>query len=192
MMEKVHGLYNAAEVANTFAFLRYGVYRNLLERMLRVRLVYANPENNGRILNYDFLNRDVLLRELSQIGIFALPYIVRNASTMLALLAKVRVFSRKFVESFSRRVLGRSLSMKNRVSSRAHGACAACHKSPPQHPYRSSCGCIFCYTCLYGIVDSGLQSEFFRLQHPDESNLLCVRCRNCDGIISSSEPCNPN
>ncbi len=49
-------------------------YRNLLERLLGARLVYATP-NMARAISFEYLNRQLVWRELSEFLLFLLPLV---------------------------------------------------------------------------------------------------------------------
>jgi peroxin-2 len=56
--------HSAASLMNLTLFLRHGRYRSLLERLLRARLVYKEP-NMSRVISFEYLNRQLVWQELS-------------------------------------------------------------------------------------------------------------------------------
>eukprot|EP00887_Chlorella_sp_A99_P000872 scaffold5.g872.t1 len=64
--------YRAAALLNFLAFLRNGRYRSLLERLLRARAVYAQP-TAARAISFEYLNRQLVWHELSELLLFLLP-----------------------------------------------------------------------------------------------------------------------
>ena len=59
----VENAHAAASAANLLLFLRDGKYRTLLERLVRARLVYDEP-NVSRVISFEYLNRQLVWREL--------------------------------------------------------------------------------------------------------------------------------
>ena len=60
----VENAYSTASLVNLMLFLRNGQYRSLLERILRARLVYKEP-NMSRVISFEYLNRQLVWQELS-------------------------------------------------------------------------------------------------------------------------------
>ena len=62
-IDVVENAHAAASAANLLLFLRDGKYRTLLERLVRARLVYDEP-NVSRVISFEYLNRQLVWREL--------------------------------------------------------------------------------------------------------------------------------
>ncbi|MEW5311096.1 MAG: hypothetical protein WDW38_002839 [Sanguina aurantia] len=71
-MRWAEGAYRVCEAANYFEFLRSGLYRSLLERLLRARLVYRQPIMT-RIISFEYLNQQLVWAEMSELMLFLLP-----------------------------------------------------------------------------------------------------------------------
>ncbi|DBA79327.1 hypothetical protein WJX79_000617 [Trebouxia sp. C0005] len=65
---------NLASLLNFLVFLQQGKYRSLLERVLRARLVYQRA-NMARAITFEYLNRQLVWHELSELLLFVLPLI---------------------------------------------------------------------------------------------------------------------
>ena len=61
-----------ATLVNLLLFLRSGRFRTPWERLSRARLVYHEP-NTARVVSFEYLNRQILWRELSDLALFVLP-----------------------------------------------------------------------------------------------------------------------
>ena len=61
-----------ASLVNLLLFLRSGRFRTPWERISRARLVYREP-NTARVVSFEYLNRQILWRELSDLALFLLP-----------------------------------------------------------------------------------------------------------------------
>ena len=66
--------YSALALVNLLAFLNRGRYRTLTERALRTRLVYGEPHAR-RMVSYEYLNRQLVWREVSELALFVLPIV---------------------------------------------------------------------------------------------------------------------
>ncbi|MEW5300009.1 MAG: hypothetical protein WDW36_002973 [Sanguina aurantia] len=71
-MRWAEGAYRVCEAANYFEFLRSGLYRSVLERLLRARLVYRQPIMT-RIISFEYLNQQLVWAEMSELMLFLLP-----------------------------------------------------------------------------------------------------------------------
>ena len=66
--------YSALALVNLLAFLNRGRYRTLTERALQTRLVYGEPHAR-RMVSYEYLNRQLVWREMSELALFVLPMV---------------------------------------------------------------------------------------------------------------------
>ena len=73
--ELAHG---AASLANFITFLRDGKFRSPWERAARARLVYAAPDA-ARVVSFEYLNRQLVWQELSELALFVLPIVSAHA-----------------------------------------------------------------------------------------------------------------
>ena len=73
--ELAHG---AASLANFITFLRDGKFRAPWERAARARLVYAAPDA-ARVVSFEYLNRQLVWQELSELALFVLPIVSAHA-----------------------------------------------------------------------------------------------------------------
>ncbi|KAG2729021.1 hypothetical protein I3760_01G231400 [Carya illinoinensis] len=64
LIQRIEGLHKAASFCNLLIFLYTGRYRNLIERALRARLVYGNP-NMNRAVSFEYMNRQLVWNEFS-------------------------------------------------------------------------------------------------------------------------------
>eukprot|EP01023_Acetabularia_acetabulum_P034402 TRINITY_DN3231_c0_g2_i1.p1 TRINITY_DN3231_c0_g2~~TRINITY_DN3231_c0_g2_i1.p1 ORF type:complete len:310 (-),score=18.20 TRINITY_DN3231_c0_g2_i1:176-1105(-) len=70
----VEGGFQVMCVANFCVFLWKGRYRNLVERILGLKLKYSSPPK-PQVLSYEFLNRQLVWKELSEFLLVMLPLI---------------------------------------------------------------------------------------------------------------------
>ncbi|KAI8911931.1 Pex12 amino terminal region-domain-containing protein [Powellomyces hirtus] len=129
-LQKAHSVYKALSLANFLAFLYNGKYRSLLDRILRMRLVYSRRET-GRQVSFEFMNRQLVWHAFTEFLLFLVPLInierVKNSIT-------------------------RAISGPVTVDLPAH-ICAICHaedrpKSTIHNPYVTNCGHVYCYYCI--------------------------------------------
>lgn len=139
-------VYRAAEsvhritaLANFIVFLRHGKYRSVLERLIGARLVYAQP-SAPRILSFEYLNRQLVWHEISELLLFTLPLV--NVSTV-----------KRALKQYLPRLpmLSLDTNMHSQYQQRNANSCGVCGTTEILTPYLAQpCGHTFCYYCLRG------------------------------------------
>ncbi|KAG2729020.1 hypothetical protein I3760_01G231400 [Carya illinoinensis] len=126
LIQRIEGLHKAASFCNLLIFLYTGRYRNLIERALRARLVYGNP-NMNRAVSFEYMNRQLVWNEFSEMLLLLLPLL--NSSSV-----------RNFLRPFS----------KDKSSSSADDdtACPICLANPTIPFLALPCQHRYCYYCL--------------------------------------------
>ena len=149
-----------ASLVNLLLFLRSGRFRTPWERISRARLVYREP-NTARVVSFEYLNRQILWRELSDLALFLLPMLdparLRDAAA--------RAFQSRDAASDANRRRGAPVNASNASASETGPArsiavgdetepepepepCAACAAKPPTAPFAAEpCGHVHCYYC---------------------------------------------
>ncbi|KAF2323434.1 hypothetical protein GH714_035434 [Hevea brasiliensis] len=84
LIQRIEGLYKAASFGNLLFFLYTGRFRNLIERVLRARLIYGGP-NMNRAVSFEYMNRQLVWNEFSEMLLLLLPLL--NSSSVKNLLA---------------------------------------------------------------------------------------------------------
>ncbi|KAJ3175200.1 peroxisome assembly protein (Peroxin-2) [Geranomyces variabilis] len=129
-MQKAETAYKALSLLNFLAFLYNGRYRSLLDRLLRMRLVYRRRET-ARQVSFEFMNRQLVWHAFTEFLLFLVPLInverVKNTIT-------------------------RAISGPVTVDLPDH-ICAICHaedrpKTTIHTPYVTDCGHVYCYYCI--------------------------------------------
>ena len=132
-------LASALRVLNMLAFYRHGRYASLLERVMGLRKVYADPAIS-RGLTYGLVDQDVVWREASAFATFALvglgAWVRRTGWTRGRILRNVGLH-------------------RLRGGTRSDRRCAICDKEPTQVSYAHPCGHAHCYLCLSTALKSG-------------------------------------
>lgn len=72
LIPRLEAVVRGANLLNAIAFLRWGHYRSLLERVLATRLVYDRPVM-ARAVSFDYLNRQLVWAQVSELFLFLLP-----------------------------------------------------------------------------------------------------------------------
>ena len=147
--ELAHG---AASLANFITFLRDGKFRSPWERAARARLVYAAPDA-ARVVSFEYLNRQLVWQELSELALFVLPIVSAHARRWReAARGGRRARAAAAAARRARRARaptpdgGSAASAESRVSRAA--PCVACARSPVTHPFvLEPCGHVVCYYC---------------------------------------------
>ena len=144
--ELAHG---AASLANFITFLRDGKFRSPWERAARARLVYAAPDA-ARVVSFEYLNRQLVWQELSELALFVLPIVSAHARRWReAARGGRRAARRRRRERARRRARRRRTVPPPAPSQRPTTApCVACARSPVTHPFvLEPCGHVVCYYC---------------------------------------------
>ncbi|XP_047336195.1 peroxisome biogenesis protein 2-like [Impatiens glandulifera] len=124
--QRIEGFYRAASFGNLLIFLCTGRYRNLIERLLRARLVYDSP-NMNRAVSFEYMNRQLVWNEFSEMLLLLLPLL--NSSSMQNLL---RPFSKD----------------KSSNSAADDTLCPICQSNPTIPFLALPCQHRYCYYCL--------------------------------------------
>ena len=128
---KLESYYKIATLINFLIFLIHGKYRNLIERILSIKLAYIKS-NFNRQISYDFMTQQLLWHGLSEFMLFILPLI-----------------NFKGIIQFFKSIFQNNI---NHTSNIISNKCPICHNNPINMPYKSSCSHIFCYYCLYSQI----------------------------------------
>lgn len=127
--ERVMAAVTVCAAANFLAFLRWGQFATVSDRLLGIRLVHIDPAAHRQVA-FEYMNRVMIWNALSEFLMTIVP---------LVDLARVR-------RAITRRLFPRAL-LKG-MDADAERACGLCGASPITIPVRSDCGHIFCYFCL--------------------------------------------
>lgn len=154
-LRTVETLYRVSSLLNSLVFLGSGRYRSLLERILRARPVY-NRELASRSISYEYLNRQLVWAEVSEVLLFLLPLVniaavkrfVRTKLPKLSLLN-----DNSFVPSYKRHDTAKS-------SEDVLIQCKICQRQDVIFPYAAQpCGHVFCYYCIHSNTLADSQYE---------------------------------
>ncbi|KAJ8478981.1 hypothetical protein OPV22_022708 [Ensete ventricosum] len=126
LLQRIEGLYKAASFFNLLVFLYSGRYRSIIERVLRARLVYGNP-NMNRAVSFEYMNRQLVWNEFSEMLLLLLPLL--NSSSV-----------KRFLLPFSKN--------KSSDSSGNEAACPICQSNPTIPFVALPCQHRYCYYCL--------------------------------------------
>lgn len=122
-------VYTALTVANFIAFLRYGVFSDLRDRVLGVRLVHRDVFARRQVA-FEYMNRVMIWNGISEFLMTVMP---------LVDLSRVR-------RSIVRHCMPKALQLA--IESNAEHRCGFCGTDQITHPMRASCGHVLCYYCL--------------------------------------------
>ncbi|XP_057520437.1 peroxisome biogenesis protein 2 isoform X2 [Amaranthus tricolor] len=125
-LQHIEGFYKAASFSNLLVFLFVGKYRNLIERVLRARLVYGSP-NMNRSVSFEYMNRQLVWNEFSEMLLLLLPLL--NSSSF-----------KNLFRSFSKD--------KSSDSTADENSCPICRGSPSIPFIALPCRHRYCYYCL--------------------------------------------
>ncbi|KAG0031902.1 peroxisome assembly protein (Peroxin-2) [Podila clonocystis] len=146
LLQKGTGVFKIVSLINFLAFLYAGKYRSVLERILSMRLVYAE-RNSNRQASFEFLNRQMVWHAFTEFLMFLMPLI--NVS--------------KLKRNVKRMLLPAALMSGNELSALPAHICAICHENNTSvstttpgnatstvihNPYVTDCGHVYCYYCV--------------------------------------------
>lgn len=135
-MRAIETAWTCLELVNYAIFIIQGKYRGLLERICSARLVYKNLDR-GRFVNFEYLNRQLVWGEISELILFFLP------------LVDIEILKKSLKRYFPRSRLFGAQSWEFRgdgndeclLCQQARSNCSAwCHLAPCNHQ--------LCYYCL--------------------------------------------
>jgi peroxin-2 len=160
-MRAAESVHRAAALLNHLDFLLSGRYRSLLERLVGARLVAARPDA-PRAVSYEYLNRQLVWAELSELLLSLLP-LVDAAAVQRALRAAL---PRPPAVGEARAVAGGAAADAAADASAAPPlGCGFCGAREVLLPYAAEpCGHAFCYYCLRAAALD------------DPGGLACPRC----------------
>ena len=135
-MRAIETAWTSLELVNYAVFLLQGKYRCLLERICSARLVYKNLDS-GRFVNFEYLNRQLVWGEISELILFFLPLI----DTVTLKKSLKRYFPRSSLFRVQSWEASGDGSGECLLCQQARDNCAAwCHLTPCNHQ--------LCYYCL--------------------------------------------
>lgn len=124
---------------------RFGRFRTLIDRVLGMRLVYAQKSQNRQV-SFEFLNRQMVWHAFTEFLLFLVPLI--NVEKLKLKLTRMLLPKSYLVSSKGYDQLPRN-------------QCAVCHDSAStetdqmqvldftvHNPYQTNCGHIYCYYCI--------------------------------------------
>jgi len=114
---------------NFIIFLRHGLFCNLSDRLLGIRLVHIDPAAHRQVA-FEYMNRVMVWNGLSEFLMTVVPLL--NLANLW--------------QAFARRLFPRA--MLRTMGADAEHSCSLCGASPMTLPMRSDCGHVFCYFCI--------------------------------------------
>uniref|UniRef100_A0A6N2N8D2 RING-type E3 ubiquitin transferase (cysteine targeting) n=1 Tax=Salix viminalis TaxID=40686 RepID=A0A6N2N8D2_SALVM len=126
LIQRIEGLYKVASFGNLLVFLYTGRFRNLIERVLKARLVYGSP-NMNRAVSFEYMNRQLVWNEFSEMLLLLLPLL--NSSSV-----------KKILSPFSK-----DKSSSSKVDD---DTCPICQAIPAIPFLALPCQHRYCYYCL--------------------------------------------
>ncbi|KAF9164302.1 peroxisome assembly protein (Peroxin-2) [Actinomortierella ambigua] len=150
VLQKTGGAFRILSLLNFLAFLYSGKYRSILERVLSMRLVYAQRASN-RQASFEFLNRQMVWHAFTEFLMFLVPLInvsklKRNVKNMLLPAA---FQSSNDLAMLPKHICAICHENNNAVSATAGAGTPGTVMSTVIHnPYVTSCGHVYCYYCV--------------------------------------------
>ncbi|DBB13024.1 TPA: hypothetical protein ACH3X3_005760 [Trebouxia sp. C0006] len=135
-----------ASLLNFLVFLQQGKYRSLLERVLRARLVYQRA-NMARAISFEYLNRQLVWHELSELLLFVLPLI--SVTWLKRMIVNRWPSLRAATAKHLQRASGLESQLSGADNKTLPGPCAICAAHEITVPFCAvPCKHTFCYYCL--------------------------------------------
>ncbi|CAI5727295.1 unnamed protein product [Hyaloperonospora brassicae] len=129
VMEKIETVVATCQFVNLLVFLRRGTYPSLAERCLGMKLESIAPSTAPRLINYEYMTRQLLWGGLMDFGNFILPILTWGSLRLRTVLQR-----------------------RSRTRGNGSSQCCLCGMAPPQTPYITSCKHVYCFYCLQTAV----------------------------------------
>jgi peroxin-2 len=167
IVARLDQLVQFAHCVNFIAYLAYGRYRSLAERVLMVGVRSGSARGGQRVLALEWFNQQLAWNALAEFALFALPLVdvgpgvraVRRVwewsgagEIAAAVAGALRIGSNAGNAGAADAAAGASSSSSSSASAAALPAaavCPVCTQSPPVQPFVAQpCGHVYCYYCL--------------------------------------------
>ncbi|KAI9315692.1 Pex12 amino terminal region-domain-containing protein [Dichotomocladium elegans] len=143
--------WKAFSLLNFLVFLWNGKYRTLIDRILAMRLVYAQKSMNRQV-SFEFLNRQMVWHAFTEFLLFLVPLInieKLKLRMMRTLLPKSYLVSSK---GYDKMPENQCVICHDNASGAETGPVGQIPDYTVHNPYRTNCGHIFCYYCIQSKV----------------------------------------
>ncbi|KYR01049.1 RING zinc finger-containing protein [Tieghemostelium lacteum] len=175
LLNLMESAYKILSILNFLTFLYDGKYVTLVNRLLRMRLVYAHPSLSRRI-SFEYMNRQLVWYGFTEFFLFIMPLI--NVDKIKGFLYRMFLKS-TFGKSGSANGGAHSnnpnalpVQNKHQLAEIQHQLalqkCPICIMEPINIPYSTDCGHLFCYYCIK--VNTLIDSSF--------------ACPRCNSLVS--------
>eukprot|EP00899_Mesostigma_viride_P008302 jgi/Mesvir1/17473/Mv08747-RA.1 len=135
-MQRAEATYKCLSIANLIVFLYEGKYPNVVDRLLRARLVYQKASVT-RALSFEYMNRQLVWNEFSEVLLFILPLVSLDS-------LKRTIFRRWLKQG-----IYPASSSSGTADDDKNTPCGICNSKPILVPFRAlPCQHLFCYYCL--------------------------------------------
>lgn len=166
LFQSFEKIYQLSSLINFYMFLYNGKYTSVVDRLLKIRLVYDN-ENLNRIISNDYLSFQLVWSVLTNFLLFILPFI-----------------NIKGMKNYFKGLL--NIKRINKYKDLPKDQCAICKENkgdadtpcPIHIPYITNCGHVFCYYCI--------KSEMINSSGNEKKSMYM--CPRCSKIVSDIEP----
>ena len=147
-MQSIEATWKALELANHVAYIRHGIYRGALERLVGARLVYSDV-GASRHISFDYLNRQLIWSEVSDFVLFVLPLL--HAGSVGRLVNKYLPMNESIRGSAGRTTMGADATCP--VCETTRESPARCCAVPCKHAY--------CYYCLVSRLGTSVEPRCY-------------------------------
>jgi len=166
LFQSLEKIYKLSSLLNFYSFLYNGKYTSIIDRLLKIRLVYDN-ENSNRIISNDYLSFQLVWFVLTNFLLFILPFL-----------------NIKGIKNYFKGLL--NMKKINKYRDLPFNQCAICKENnndvdalyPIHIPYITNCGHIYCYYCIKSEMINSTGNE-------KKSMYMCPRC---SAIVKDIEP----
>ncbi|GAM26016.1 hypothetical protein SAMD00019534_091910, partial [Acytostelium subglobosum LB1] len=147
ILNHLETVYKLLSILNFLAFLFDGKYVTLVNRILCMRLVYAQPSLSRRI-SFEYMNRQLVWHGFTEFFLFIMPLI--NIDRIKGFI--YRTFIQKPSNMFqqqNRSQQGEDAALAPQLlAPLVLEKCPICFNDPISVPYITDCGHLFCYYCI--------------------------------------------
>eukprot|EP00298_Acanthocystis_sp_HF-20_P010676 c18984_g1_i1.p1 GENE.c18984_g1_i1~~c18984_g1_i1.p1 ORF type:complete len:382 (+),score=113.11 c18984_g1_i1:40-1146(+) len=159
LFQKIETFVLFVKIVHFISFLGDGMYRGIIERVLKIRAVYVKPQIS-RFISFELLHQQLLWTTITDLLSTLLP--ILQLSRIIKLLKRIKFYNsqeKNDEENFQEKKI---------VS--VFESCPSCGNSSPVMPHIGDCYCVYCYVCIQSLLLEANEND------DKEKEISCLKC----------------